>query len=69
MSNHPNPDHVNINAYTKFGYMLSICSQDIERKKIMTDWMTETQKDEWTEWRTTQIQIASLFQSGVIINP
>ena len=25
-------DHVNMNAYIKFGENLSICSQDIERK-------------------------------------
>ena len=30
-SNNPNLDFVNINAYTKFGQIASICSQDIER--------------------------------------
>ena len=29
----PNVDLVNINAYIKFGEILSICSQDIERKQ------------------------------------
>ena len=29
----PNQDLVNINAYAKFGQILSICSQDIERKQ------------------------------------
>ena len=28
-----NPDLVNINAHTKFGQILSICSQDIEQKQ------------------------------------
>ena len=32
MCNNPNPDVVDINAYTKFGEILSICSEDIERK-------------------------------------
>ena len=27
-----NLDHVNINAFIKFGEILSICSQDIEQK-------------------------------------
>ena len=31
--NNPNQDLVNINAYTKFGKILSICSQDIERNR------------------------------------
>ena len=31
--NNPNLEHVNINAYTKFGEILSICSQDIEQKR------------------------------------
>ena len=34
--NNPNLDLVNIYAYTKFGYVLSICSKDIEPKKILT---------------------------------
>ena len=33
MVNNPNIDLVNINAYMKFGEILSICSQDIERKR------------------------------------
>ena len=32
MCNNPNVDLVNIIAYIKFGEILSICSQDIERK-------------------------------------
>ena len=31
MCNNPNVDLVNMNAYIKFGEILSICSQDIER--------------------------------------
>ena len=33
MCNNPNIYLVNINAYIKFGEILSICSQDIERKQ------------------------------------
>ena len=29
----PNIDLININAFTKFGEILSICSQDIEQKQ------------------------------------
>ena len=32
-ANNPNLDLVNINAYIKFSEILSICSQDIERKQ------------------------------------
>ena len=32
MCNNPNVDLVNMNAYIKFGEILSFCSQDIERK-------------------------------------
>ena len=30
---HPNLDPINVNVYTKFGYILSINSHDIERKQ------------------------------------
>ena len=33
MCNNPKVDLVNMNAYIKFGEILSICSQDIERKR------------------------------------
>ena len=33
--NNPNLDLVNINAYKKFGEILSFCSQDIEQNKIL----------------------------------
>ena len=33
IGNNPNLDLVNINEQTKFGQILSICSQDIERKR------------------------------------
>ena len=33
MCNKPNLDLVNMNAYIKFGEILSICSQDIKRKR------------------------------------
>ena len=31
--NNPKLDFVNVDVYTKFGQILSICSQDIERKR------------------------------------
>ena len=33
MCNNPNVEVVNMNAYIKFGEILSVCSQDIERKQ------------------------------------
>ena len=33
MCNNPKLDIVNMNAYIKFGEILSICSQDIERER------------------------------------
>ena len=33
MCDNPKLDLVNINAYIKFGEILSICSQDIEQKQ------------------------------------
>ena len=33
MCSNPNVDLVNMNAYIKFGDLMSICSQDIERKR------------------------------------
>ena len=31
--NNPKLDHINVDVYTKFGQILSIPSQDIERKR------------------------------------
>ena len=31
--NNPKPDHVNVDVHTKFGRILSMRSQDIERKR------------------------------------
>ena len=33
MGNNPKLDVVNVDVHTKFGQILSICSQDIERKR------------------------------------
>ena len=33
MCNNPNVDLVNMNAYIKFGELMTICSQDIEWKR------------------------------------
>ena len=38
MCYNPNQDLVNINAYTKFGQILSLCSQDIEWKPNHEGW-------------------------------
>ena len=40
MCNNPNLDLININANTKFGKILSFCSQDVERKKILNEILT-----------------------------
>ena len=53
-------DLVNINAYTKFCHILSICSQYIERKLIEFD------DDRITEGQG-ESSIAPHFQSGSII--
>ena len=48
MSNNSNLDHVNINAHTKFSWILYSISQDIERKQNydgQPDGMTETRND------------------------
>ena len=36
MCNNPNVDVGNMNAYIKFGEILSICSQDIEQKQNLS---------------------------------
>ena len=59
MWNNPNLALIDTNAYTKFGDILSICSQDIEWK-----WSYE---DGRTKWQTAQIQYSPLFQSGAIL--
>ena len=38
MCSNPNLDLVNINAYTNFGKILSICAQDIEQKLNYDRW-------------------------------
>ena len=38
MCNNPNLYFVNINAYTKFGEILSVCSKDIEQKQYYDRW-------------------------------
>ena len=48
--NNPNLDLVDINAFTKFGKILSICSQDIERKRNY-DRLNDGIMDGWTDGR------------------
>ena len=60
MCSNPNLDLVDINAYTKFGEILKICSEDIERKR---------NTDGRTEWRTTQIQYDPPFSKWGYIAP
>ena len=43
MCNNPNIDLVNMNAYVKFGEILSICSQDIEWKQNYDEWWNDGQ--------------------------
>ena len=43
--NNPNLDIAIINAYTKFGKLILIFSQDIGRNKIMMDGMTVRRND------------------------
>ena len=57
MYNNPNIDLININAYTKFSEILSICSQDIEWK---------LNYDERND-KQPKTSIAPLLQSGAII--
>ena len=58
MCNNPKLDFVNIKAYTKFGKILLICSQDIVRK----------QNYDGGNDRQPKSSIDPLFQSGAIIN-
>ena len=44
MGNNPKLDLVNVDVHTKFGQILSICSQDIEQKRNVNG-MTEQRKD------------------------
>ena len=52
MYNNPNLDIVIINAYTKFGKLLLIFSQDIGRNEIMMDGMTVRRNDGMKLWWT-----------------
>ena len=51
----PNLDLVNINAYTKFGEILSIGLKILSGNENLTD--------RRTEWRTTQIQYRPRFEN------
>ena len=64
--NNPKLDLVNVDVHTKFGQILSILSQDIERKPNIHGIM-ERRKDGMTEGQG-ESSIAPLFQSGAIIN-
>ena len=62
--NNPKVDLVNVDVHTKFGQILSICSQDIERKPNIHG-ITERRNDEKTEGQG-ESSIAPLFQSRAI---
>ena len=66
--NNPKLGLVNVDVHTKFGQILSIGSQDIERKPNIHG-ITERrrQKDRMTEGQG-ESSIALLFQNGAIIN-
>ena len=53
MKSKPKIDLINLNANANFAKIISSCSQDIEQKRIMT------------EWRTSQIQYNSFFIEGL----
>ena len=53
--NNPKLDLVNVDVYTKFGPILSICSQDIERKRNSNVGRTEGRKDRITELRKDRV--------------
>ena len=64
----PKVDLVNINAYTKFGEIISICSEDIERKPNY-DGQNDGQTDRWNDGRNDRqpkSSLAPLFQSRAI---
>ena len=62
--NNPKLNLVNVDVHTKFGQILSIRSQDIERKPNIHG-ITERRKDGMTEGQG-ESSIAPLFQSGAI---
>ena len=63
--NNPKLDLVNVDVHTKFGQILPICSQDIERKRNANG-ITESRNHGTTEGQG-ESSIAPLFQSGAII--
>ena len=72
--NNPKLDLVNVDVHIIFGQILSIRSQDMERKRNVNgimesqnDGTTESRKDGTTEGQG-ESSIAPLFQSGAIIN-
>ena len=69
MGNNPKLDLVNVDVHTKFGQILSIRSQDIERKqKCRKDGRTEGRNNGITELRKDRVNPVwpPLFQSGAI---
>ena len=59
--NNPNLDLVNINAYTKFGKILSIYSQDIEKKRNCDE-----PNEEWNDGQPkSSIAPPPLFKAGL----
>ena len=61
MCDNPNLDLVNIIVYTKFGKVLSICSQDIERKRNYDD-----ESNGWNDGQPKSSKVPH-FRSGAII--
>ena len=54
MGNNPKLDLVNVDVHTKFGQILSIRSQDIERKRNVNG-ITESQNDGTMESRKDRV--------------
>ena len=65
MGDNPKLDHVNVDVHTKFGQILSIRSQDIERKQNSEVMSFNRIMDGITEGQG-ESSIAPLFQSGAI---
>ena len=65
--NSPNLDLVNINAYIKFGEILSICSQDIERKQNLTSIKGHNSVKNIGDMHWTQCRFKKLGQRAIIL--
>ena len=72
MCNNLNLAIVDINAYTKFGETLPICSEDIERKQNhdeLTDGQDDRQNDGWNDGQHKSVaMIKDIHDKNITIN-